>query len=428
MPSHLLVERALALIPDTEEFLPLSDAVIGTSRVDAEKVWARSGAYATVGKRVVDPAGLREMIPHLAARAQQRLERLFSLILEAIQKQEAGDFAAAAEMLVRAGEVEEEERRLDKAERIYLLALEIARDLREKGPHVLVLRRLGRVTRAAVRLDEAWAWYEQSYHLAVDEMDTPGQVIACQGLGNLCDDRGQREQAWTWYERGLRLTRGVEDPSLEWPFHTNLSILALKRGELSRAEEFLARARSCIEAIGDGELMLYWYNNRGLVLMEGGDVLAAEAIFREGLQHCRTPFWEILLRINLGNTLARQERFFEAEEEARRAEEVAVSARYIPQLVEVYTLFGEIARRRCDEEGFVFFEQALNVCRERDLPQVKAAGVYHEYGRLHLACGRNPESEAYLEQAREIYRELGLAPELARVEEDLQRARTETAA
>ncbi|HEU0077354.1 MAG TPA: hypothetical protein VFQ76_06870, partial [Longimicrobiaceae bacterium] len=62
MPSHLLVERALALIPDSEEFLPLSDAVIGTSRVDTDKVWARSGAYATVGKRVVDAAGLRALI------------------------------------------------------------------------------------------------------------------------------------------------------------------------------------------------------------------------------------------------------------------------------------------------------------------------------------------------------------------------------
>jgi hypothetical protein len=48
-PPHLLVERALALVPDSEEFLPLSDALIGSSRVDREKVWARSGAYATLG-------------------------------------------------------------------------------------------------------------------------------------------------------------------------------------------------------------------------------------------------------------------------------------------------------------------------------------------------------------------------------------------
>jgi tetratricopeptide (TPR) repeat protein len=425
MPSHLLVERALALIPDSEEFLPLSDAVIGTSRIDSEKVWARSGAYATVGKRVVDAAGLRALIPGLAERAQQRVQRLFDLVLEAIQKQEEGDAPAAAATLVLAGQMEEEDRRLDKAERIYGLALEIARNLRDKGPQVLALRRLGRVTRAAGRLDEAWVWYEQSYLLAVDEMDLAGQAIGCQGLGNLCDDRGRREQAWTWYERGLKLARALRDPGLEWPFHANLSILAMNRGELSRAEDYLGRARVCIEATGDEGGMLYWFNNRGLILLEGGDALGAEAMFREGLERCRNPFWEILLRVNLGDALVRQERFFEADEEARRAEEVAIAHRYIPQLVEVYGLCGRIARARCDEEGFVFYEQALNVCRERGLPAVKEAGVYHDYGLLHLACGRLPEAEAYLEQAREVYRDLGLGQELVKVDRDLLAVRPE---
>ncbi len=428
MSSHLLVERALALIPDSEEFLPLSDAVIGTSRVDSDKVWARSGAYATVGKRVVDASRLRELVPRLAERARERLEGLFTLVLQAIQEQEAGNAAAAAGTLVRAGEMEEVDRRLDKAERIYTMALEIARDLREKGPHVLALRRLGRVTRAAGRLEEAWSWYEQSYVLSENQLDLDGQVIACQGLGNLCDDWGRREQARSWYERGLRLARGSEDPRLEWPFYTNLSILALNRGDLAEAEELLERARACIEATGDEGAMLYWYNNRGLVLLEGGQTGAAEAIFREGLARCRNLFWEILLRCNLGDALVRQERLFEAEEEARRAEEAAVSGRYIPQLVEVYQLFGRIARARCDEEGFVFYEQALVVCRERGLPPVKSAGLYQEYGLLHLSCGRLPEAQAYLEQARDAYAELGLARELERVEEELRGIRTEAVA
>ncbi|HEX7239981.1 MAG TPA: tetratricopeptide repeat protein [Longimicrobiaceae bacterium] len=428
MSSHLLVERALALIPDAEEFLPLSDAVIGTSRVDSDKVWARSGAYATVGKRVVDPARLGELIPRLAERARERLEGLFALVLQAIREQEAGNAAAAAETLVRAGEMEEDDRRLDKAERIYTMALEIARDLREKGPHVLALRRLGRVARAAGRLEEAWAWYEQSYVLSENQLDLEGQVIACTGLGNLCDDWGRREQARSWYERGLRLARGTEDPKLAWPFYTNLSILALNRGDLAEAEGLLERARDCIAATGDEGTMLFWYNNRGLVLLEGGSLEEAERIFREGLERCRNTIWEVVMRVNLGESLIRQERLFEAEEEARRAEEVAIFHRYIPQLVEVYQLFGRIARARCDEEGFVFYEQALVVCRERGLPPVKSAGVYHEYGLLHLSCGRLPEAQAYLEQARDAYAELGLARELDRVEEDLRGIRSEAVA
>lgn len=419
---HLLVERALALIPDFDEFLPLNDAVIGTSRTDAEKMWARSGAYTTVGKRVVDPSRLEELIPQITLKVQQRLEHLFTLVLTAIRQQEAGDPAAAAATLIRAGEMEESGRHLEKAERIYTLALEMARDLRDKGPHILVLRRLGRVARTAGRLDEAWGWYGQSYGLSVDERDVAGQVVACQGLGNLCDDRGQRDLAWAWYERGLALAHDLDDPTLEWPFHANLSVLAMKRGDLAEAESYLERARACISAIGDEGAMLYWYNNRGLVHLERGDATAAEAIFREALERGRSPFWEILIRVNLGESLLQQERLFEAEEEARRAEEVAISGRFIPELVEVYGLFGRIARGRCDEEGFVFYEQALSVCRERGLPQVREAGVYHEYGLLHLRCGRMAESAAYLEQARDLYRELGMGPELGRVEADLEEA------
>lgn len=419
MSSPLRVERALALVPDLEEFLPFSDALIGTSHPDGEKRWARSGAYATLGKRVVDGGRLGEVIPRITERMQERITRLFTLVLTAIQQQEAGNPAAVAETLVKAGELEEEERRLEKAEKFYAIALEIARDLRQKGPQILALRRLGRVNRAAGRLEEAWGWYQQSYSLSVDQMDVAGQVIACQGLGNLCDDRGERDQAQQWYERGLALAEGTDDPRLIWPFYPNLSILALMRGELDRAEELLARARKCIEAVGDESLLFYWYNNRGLLRMEGGDLAEAEQIFREGLARGPDPLWELLIRENLGQTLAQQGRLFEAEQEARRAEELAILHRYVPRLVEVYLLFGDISRARCDEEGFVFYEQALEVCRERGLPRVKAAAVHRGYGLLLKACGRPAEAQAYLQQARATYAELGLARELSRVEADL---------
>ncbi|HYH80801.1 MAG TPA: tetratricopeptide repeat protein [Longimicrobium sp.] len=416
---HLLVERALALVPDAEEFLPLSDAVIGASRMDRDKQWARSGAYATLGKRVVDPSRLADMVPQMVAASQQRLQELFTLVLEAVRHQQEGDPAAAAAALVRAGEVEEGGGRLEKAERIYGLALEISRDLREKAPHVLTLRRLGRTARGAGRLDEAWSWYEQSYHLAVDGMDPAGQAIACQGLGNLCDDRGERERARGWYERGLAIARGLGEPSLEWPFYTNLSVIAIKHGELADAEALLARARERIEATGADDAMPFYLNNRGLLLTEHGDLAAAEAVFRDALARRPEPRWEITVRCNLGDVLLRQGRLFEAQEEARRAEELAIVHRLIADLVEVYVLLGGIARSRCDEEGFVFYEQALNVCHERGLPGKDEAAVLHGYGMLHAACGRPAEARAYLDAAREIYDSLGFLPELARVDEDI---------
>ena len=97
----------------------------------------------------------------------------------------------------------------------------------------------------------------------------------------------------------------------------------------------------------------------------------------------------------------------------------------VPDLVDVYTLLGGIARERCDEEGFVFYEQALRVCHERGLPRKTEAAILHGYGQLHCACGRPEEGRGYLDAARDVYRALGLGPELARVEEDVAKLEPE---
>jgi tetratricopeptide (TPR) repeat protein len=424
VPPHLLVERALALVPDYEDFLPLSDALIGASRVDSDKLWARSGAYATVGKRVVDPARVEEMVRVRLDRSQQRLRELFDLVLGAIREQQAGNPATAAEMLVQAGEMEESARRLDKADRIYSMALGISQDLREKEMHVLALRRLARSARTAGRLEEAWNWYEQSFQLAAGALDVEGQVIACQGLGNVCHDRGERDRARMWWEQGLQLAAGLDQPALEWPLYINLSALSMLEGDLAESERLLDRARERMEQSGAPDARMYWLNNRGLLLLEHGDSAAAEAVFREALDEAE-GHWELTMRVNLGEALRGQARLLEAEDEARRAEEVAIVHRLVPEFIDVYNLLGSIARDRCDEEGFVFYEQALRVCHERALPRKTEAAILHGYGQLHLACDRPEEGRGYLEAARDVYRDLGFAPELGRVEENLRKLEPE---
>lgn len=421
MHPPLLVERALALVPDYEDFLPLSDALIGASRVDEGKLWARSGAYATVGKRLVDPVRAAELVPALLERRAERMRRLMELVLAAVRAQQAGDGAGAVRLLVEAGEVEEGERRLDRAERIFRMALPLAEELREKGPLVLVLRRLGRVARSAGRLDEAWSCYSQSHSLAADALDPEGEVIACQGLGNVCDDRGERERAREWWERGLARAAGLDSPHLEWPLLLNLSVLGLLEGDLEGAERLLESARERIGGGAEGEGRLFWLNNRGLLLLEHGAPSDAEAVFREALADAE-GHWALTLHVNLGESLLRQQRLLEAEDEARRAEELAVVQRMVTDLVDVYALLGAIARERCDEEGFVFYEEALRVCHERQLPVKIEAALLHGYGRLHGACGRWDVGRGYLEAARDRYRALGFARELARVEAALEEA------
>src|SRR5262249_1441979 len=153
--------------------------------------------------------------------------------------------------------------------------------------------------------------------------------------------------------------RGLGDAVLERPFYTNLSVIAIKHGELADAEALLARARERIAATGADDAMPFYLNNRGLLLTEHGDLEGAEAVVRQALEREVEPRWEITVRTNLGDVLLRQGRLFEAQEEARRAEELAIVHRLIEDCVDVYLLLGGVARARGDEEGFVFYEQAL---------------------------------------------------------------------
>ena len=416
---HLRVERALALVPDADDFRPFAEAVIGASQRDPERAWSGSATYATLGKRLVDADRLEALVPEMVERTRARLESLFRTMLQALRAQQAGDGAGAARALVQAGEAEEAELRLEKAAAIYGMALDVARDLRDKGPQILAQRRLGRLCRQSGRLEEARSWYQQSFETAVDQLDRAGQAIACQGLGNVCDDQGQREAARHWYARGLEAASGLADPALEWPFFANLSVMSMLDGDLPTAEQMLEEARARIEATGADDAASFWLNNRGLLLLESGDYAGAEALFRDVLTRTADAHWELTARVNLGEALARQDRLFEATEEARRAEEIAILHRFIGDLVDVYALLGSLARLQRDEGGFVFYEQALEVCREHALPDKTHAAILHGYGQFHCACGRPAEGEAYLEAALDLYRTLGFGQEAARVAADL---------
>ncbi len=121
-------------------------------------------------------------------------------------------------------------------------------------------------------------------------------------------------------------------------------------------------------------------------------------------------------------------RALEAEEEMRRAEQVAIGANLAHRLVQIYALLGKLRGRQNDETGFVFFEQAIELCRTLGRPPVEEARVYHEYGLFRGRFGGaggaggagRDEARAYLERAREIFQSLGVEAEVERVRAELR--------
>jgi len=135
----------------------------------------------------------------------------------------------------------------------------------------------------------------------------------------------------------------------------------------------------------------------------------------------RDPVLELSVRLRLAELYLDLDRLPDAEDETRRAEDVAITCQQTRWLARVYLIMGKIRGRQGDENGFVFFEQAIDLCRSGEPARRLEADVYREYARFRAIMGDRDEARAYLERARELLEPFGDAAARERIDEDLQR-------
>jgi tetratricopeptide (TPR) repeat protein len=426
-PRRLKVDYALGALPEVDDVAPLREALVGASREDGERAWAASEAYATVDARLVDAAALEARIAALAEQARARVEAVLRHSVASLRALERGDASGAARALAAAGEVEEDAGRLDAAAACYERARDLGRKPRDRAAEGLALRRLARVARARGELDEALRLYLGGYEVALAQRDAEGAVVACQGVGNVYVDRGEWEPAREWYRRGLSLV-GEETPSRAlWQLCSNLAVVARRMGDLDESEAWIERAARVVEALGDAAGALPVENGRARLLEARGDCAAAEAAYRRSLEAGGSPSERATVLSNLADCLLADGRAREAEAAARELERTALVHGLTPLLPHAYRTLGGAARARGDGEAFVFYEQALDLCRAPGSPAVERAQTQREYARWEASVGRAESAAARLEEALAIYRRLGAGPEAAGVEAELAALRPQLA-
>jgi len=164
---------------------------------------------------------------------------------------------------------------------------------------------------------------------------------------------------------------------------------------------------------------------QGLLEADLGLAARAASAYREALAwtHRSAPDagLEVFIRLNFARLHLRERRFLETEQEIRRAEQLAVANNLTRRLVQICTLFGRLRGEQGDENGFVFFEQAIHFARMLELFPVVEAQVYHEYGNFKLLLGHAEESRGYLERARELFELAGASADLERVKAEISR-------
>ena len=401
----LRVEQALRLLPDVDALTPLRAFLISTShRAAATDEWDTGEPYRTVGRRFLRLGDVRRRVPEALARAQAHLASLYDAVLDALEHERAGDMSGAVRALLRAGAHEETAGRYEQARAWYTQALGLSDALRDRRPEIEALCALGRVTLGSGDASGSAREYQRALALAEAERDQAGAIEACAGLGDASAAHGAWTGAESWYKRGLRLAEA--DPTRTADLLHRLARSASGRGDQAAALELMRRARETLDpsAAQERAAML---NTEGEIELRRNHAAEGVRAYREAQALARrgggTPALEVAIALGLARALMSTGSWRDAEDEARRGEEVAIAHNLTRPLARLYAVLGAVRGAEGDEDGFVFFEKAIELSRGLDPSPALEGETYLEYGRFRRRLGDLAEAQACFERAQELF-------------------------
>ncbi|HWC72594.1 MAG TPA: tetratricopeptide repeat protein [Gemmatimonadales bacterium] len=422
MQPPLRVEQALRLLPDVDELAPLRGFVVSLSSSRGPEGWMAAEPNRTIGKRTLDPSALRARVPQVLSHVTGRVAALYDAAVAALESEQSGDLSQAVRALVRAGEYEEQGVRYAQAHAWYRQALGIAEQLRDRQPEMEALCHLGRLEATRGYLDEGARAFQRSLALAEAESDNEHAAGACKGLGDVLFAQSQWLGAEAWYTRGLQYAKSNRAATASLAL--GLGETALRRGQLADAAGHLQRALELFETVNDCAGVIRTLLARGTLEAVQGRTAEVLASYRDALNRLPVasadPVLELAVRLRLAELYLDLGRLPDSENELRRAEDIAITHQLPRSLAWVYVLMGRLRGRQGDENGFVFFEQAIELCRSGEPARRLEADVYREYATFRTAMGDRHEARAYLERARELLEPFGDEVALERIDQDLR--------
>jgi tetratricopeptide (TPR) repeat protein len=420
------VEELLGLLPEVDELELLRLKIIGAAVPDPGKTWDSSSAYATVDKRIVSAEEVDRAVQEAEESLRSYIASLYEGLRPIFRSYYAGHEDDAALRLVALGEQLESGGRLKGARQCYRSALALSLPLLEKGPQILALRRIGRVSLTLGEFQDAASHYERSAQLARDAGEVRGEVVARTGYANVLAWQGRWVEADRGYREALAILEAEDGPhpSVERAqLFNNLGNIDTWLERLDDAEAVLGQAQEMWRTLPPSpqDMAICWINTAHLREWQGrfGDARAAyEQAFELPVPHSLQSG----IASDMAEMCLREGHVSQAEEWGRVAEEHAIRSGSAYMLGRMYQGRGNIARARRDEDGFTFFEKALEIAREKGYPFLEAETL-RDYAELRRQTGGTEEAQAYLERAREIFHDLGAVRDLARVDAALAELR-----
>ncbi|HEX8725186.1 MAG TPA: tetratricopeptide repeat protein [Gemmatimonadaceae bacterium] len=417
------VEQALRVLPALGAMAPLRSLVLSSAEPSEGTVWGSARPYLTVGKHDVRPAELRRRLAPAFAAITAHLAELYGAFIDAVESIDRGDVEAAVRRFVDAGRREREVGRGEEARVWFETALELAEPLQDRRAEVEVLLALGQLTLAAGSYEKASRWYQRALAVADAAMDLEGALAASEGLGTVSVETDEWDGAHAWYTRALGTAEASGQRSRVARIRHTIAEFLRRKGELDAAAAELKQARQIFEEENDAHSLARVLCTQGLLAGDQDMPEQAAGAFREALAWLRggeaQPGLELFIRLSFARLCADQKQFRRAEDQIRRAEQLALATNRIARLIQLYVLLGTIRGRQSDEGGFVLFEHALLLTQLMQPSPVLEGEVYRAYGEFMRHMGRPEEAWSYLGRARDLFAVVGAQAALREVESEL---------
>jgi tetratricopeptide (TPR) repeat protein len=417
------VEQALRLLPDVDLASPLHSVLIASARPEGND-WSGSSEYATLGKRDVSASDVRAAMAQSLESANRHYGDLYERLATAMELLEKNDGPGAVTKFLENGESEQGFGRLEQADGWYHVARTVAEELDERQPEVDALIASGQLAVMAGYYEKAARAFQRGLALADAEEDRGASAQAAKGLGDVALRQASWNGAQVWFTRALKLAEMMADRDLTAEIHHSKGELARRMDDLPAARDELVIARDSFETLGEARNMARVLTTMGLVETQAGDQPKATAAFLEALAWARrapttNQSLQAFIRLQIAKLYLGQQRYLEADEELRRVERIALDARHWSRLAHVYSLLGSSKGRQGDENGFIFFEEALKLARM--LPQwpIVEARVRRDYAAFKQQLGSPVEARAHLERALEIFTQVGATADANGVKAEL---------
>ena len=218
-------------------------------------------------------------------------------------------------LILQAGRSQETMGDLHSAEQTLHIALQLARDARNRRLEGSTLNNISQICRARGDYHRALEYLEQSLGICREIADREGEATALNNIASVCRARGDYDRALTHLEQSLAICREIADREGEATALDNIASVCRARGDYDRAlthlEKALVICRQIGNRIGEGRTL----NNISPICCARGHYDAALEHLEQALAICH----EIGDRAGEGSTLNNIAAVYEARGDRDRA-------------------------------------------------------------------------------------------------------------